>query len=452
MVRAVTLLLALGLALAPRPTVLPAAIGARYVVSGDALEARVDAFTTSIGIADQRAPAVSIAKWGDETFFEMRLVTPQLATSVDYEGAAVVWRSATAIARVYDREGLGQAGGLEFDVQLLARPPTNVVTFAMASRNLTFDYQAPLAHERADGSTWEVNPWGGLRERPANVNGSYAVYHATAAGDYAALGGHNYESGKAFHIYRPWAQDATGRRVWAALDIDATRTRLTITVPPEFLATATYPVLVDPTFGYSGTAASDDNIGGAHILAKATSNPASNGTLDSVTIKGRIKSDVAVNGHPNHGPAIYSDSSGTPNALLEGINSSGTLYTGSDAEVTKAMAGTTSLTSGTQYWLGSQQVGLISDYAGCDAWFKFDASGGTGNLYFKVSNTASNPVNWEATASGYTAADNEKVYIFGTFTASGGATPCRLLLLGVGCDVSPMTAMRWWSEWRKKAA
>jgi hypothetical protein len=297
-----------------------------------------------------------------------------------------------------------------------------VLTFSLQTKGLTFDRQPVFANgPDADGYMWQENGRGGIQRHRPNVDGSYAVYSATD-GDYTALGGYNYRSGKAFHIYRPWAEDAHGTRVWCDLDVTVDAGLLTITIPSDFLAAAVYPVLVDPTFGYSGTAASDDNLANSHILCKAVTNPTA-GDLTSITIKGRHRFGTT----SEHEPALFSDSSGTPNAKLAAVDTGGTVYTGSDAEVTTniSLVGITA----TQYWLGSRNE--PGNGIGVDNWFKFDASGGTANMYFK---SPAQGTDWEADATGYSSADNEKVYIYGTFTASGGgAIPqaATMTLMGV---------------------
>lgn len=397
-----------------------AAIAAAYAVEGTALVGR-DRRLSPVEIGDTKQPdfkpQIKIPRWNNAANVSIRLATTEPA-AVTFEREAVVYRGATFEARFYGIDDIERADGHEFEVRLLERPASNVLTFTVQHKGGEWTRQEPLEHENPDGSTWGLNPWGGERRRPAHVNGSY-VYYVDQAGDYSAIGGHNYRTGKVCHIYRPWAEDAAGVRVWCDLRLSDDTSILTIAIPSAFLDAAAYPVVVDPTFGYSGVAASDDNIGGAHILCKALTTPASNGSLTSITIKGRIKGNVGRD--PDHAPAIYSDSAGVPNAKLAAVDTVGSTYAGADGEVTTNIA-FASLVSGTQYWIGSRQAsGHANVFNGtCDAWFKFDASGGA-NFSFKVQ---SGEVAWEATAATFNnTATNEKVYIFGTFTASGGTTP-----------------------------
>lgn len=130
--------------------------------------------------------------------------------------------------------------GTEFDIDftLHSKPNTNVFTYIIeGAEEFDFLYQGELTEEEIRMGA----------QRPENVVGSYAVYHKTKKGH--IIGGTNYGTGKAFHIYRPKAIDANGEEAWAQLLYE--NGILSVTVPQEFLDTAVYPVIVDPTFGYT---------------------------------------------------------------------------------------------------------------------------------------------------------------------------------------------------------
>ena len=130
----------------------------------------------------------------------------------------------------------------EFGITLKETPVSNVVPLSVTTKGLDFFYQRPLTtEERFDGI------------RPPHVLGSYAAYHKTKTNN-------EYQAGKAFHIYRPWAEDATGKKVWCEFDADwdwENEQPLNITIPQDFLDTAVYPVFIDPTFGYLTAGASN---------------------------------------------------------------------------------------------------------------------------------------------------------------------------------------------------
>lgn len=134
------------------------------------------------------------------------------------------------------------AEGINMDFEFATRPSSNVIELTLRSKNLLYFRQNE-----------EPNPY---VIRPPYVIGSYAVYHAEGKKD------NKYKTGKAFHIYRPWAEDANKKRVWCELHIptnkngELTGENATITIPKDFLDNATYPVFVDPTLGYESVGAS----------------------------------------------------------------------------------------------------------------------------------------------------------------------------------------------------
>ncbi|GAI88795.1 unnamed protein product, partial [marine sediment metagenome] len=136
--------------------------------------------------------------------------------------------------------------------------------------------------------------------RPLNVEGSYAVYHATKGKVHSSQAeAEKYKVGKAFHIYRPIAEDALGNKAWCALHIDGYTDpkNLTITVPQQFLDEATYPVTIDPDFGEEGEGSSWQDIAtdtGSSRAGTAWPMPAPGGTVNWVKayLQGDVPCDV----------------------------------------------------------------------------------------------------------------------------------------------------------------
>lgn len=152
-----------------------------------------------------------------------------------------------------DVELIELSDGYELNIILKEKPKSNIISYSINSVNLDFFYQPFLKNLNPDGSTWEDNN-GDISTRPANVNGSYAVYYKDGkAGDFSKSGGKNYKTGKAFHIYRPEIFDANGIKVWGEMNYN--NGILMVTVPQDFLNKAVYPVIVDPTFGYTSIGA-----------------------------------------------------------------------------------------------------------------------------------------------------------------------------------------------------
>lgn len=173
-----------------------------------------------------------------------------------------------------------QEGGFEYEITLNEKPATSTITLKIETTGLEFFYQPPLDKEDFSNNTHtdrctetECFDKDGkrLRHRPENVVGSYAVYHKIQNGDYSAVGGKNYKAGKAFHIYRPKIIDSNGNWVWGKFNINETLGSLTITIPQDFLDKAIYPVVVDPTIGFTTLGVSD--VGGNAIIANKFTSP-----------------------------------------------------------------------------------------------------------------------------------------------------------------------------------
>jgi hypothetical protein len=166
---------------------------------------------------------------------------------------------------VHLTSALNKPDGYEFEVHLLEKPKTNIVSLSVRSKGLKFYYQGEITDDFEHQS------------RDPNVVGSYAAYHIDKSNN-------QYQSGKAFHLYRPWAQDANGTQVWCEYDPDWDGVSdLNITVPESFLETAQYPVLIDPTFGYLNSGASTylmDNQGVYYVSLRSKA-PSFSGSIVS---------------------------------------------------------------------------------------------------------------------------------------------------------------------------
>ena len=202
----------------------------------------------------------------------------------------------------------------EFDIDftLDKKPDTNVFTYIIEGVDeFDFFYQPELTQAEIDRGA----------SRPENVVGSYAVYSKTKANH--ELGKTNYGTGKVMHIYRPKAIDADGDEVWSELNYN--NGMLSVTVDQTFLDNATYPVTVDPTFGYTSQGASDDVIDSSSNDRMAGHKGASI-SGDVTEIAAYLKSSGGATNYQLH---LYSDSSGTPNASLVGTSNqaiSGSTY------------------------------------------------------------------------------------------------------------------------------
>ena len=248
-------------------------------------------------------PLAKLNRWGDECFLKFVFDDSEVDTkNVRVNDEKVEWDTPTFTFRYYPT-----ADGLEFEVVLKVKPLKNSFSFSIDSQNLKFFYQRPLTEEFNPDDCVELSEIyarlknGGEFWRPERVVGSYAVCHDSKRDN-------QYQTGKAFHIYRPQVIDASGAKAWATLNIDEQLGMMIVTLPEDFLDHATYPVVVDPTFGYT-------SIGASSAPASANTKTAcrfqltENGILSKITCY-----NSAVSGSGNVKGVIYNDSSGAPNA------------------------------------------------------------------------------------------------------------------------------------------
>ena len=201
--------------------------------------------------------ALDLFKWGEETSFQILLDTVPTPNHTFTENKIEV-ETPDFLLRVYpidtrstgdfygDVDDLVQChdGGLRFELVLKKKRPAmgNSITFSLMAKNLRCAYQRFLTEQEIIDAKII---------RPLNVEGSYAFYHVSKKNN-------QYMTGKAFHLFRPIVEDALGVKAWCSLYINPEITELTITIPQQFLDEATYPLTLDPDFGYSAIGGSFD--------------------------------------------------------------------------------------------------------------------------------------------------------------------------------------------------
>lgn len=247
-----------------------------YTDRGDKLEIASQSTINAAGenkveVAIDR-PAVTLKKWNGETALTVSYDKVKGEGKRKLLTDRIEWKDGKEEVHAYPLppgEGM-EDGGFEIEVVLNQIPETNVFEFHIeGAEDLDFFYQPTLTDEEiAHGD-----------RRPENVVGSYAVYHKEKSNHQA--GQINYATGKAYHIFRPKAIDALGLEMWADLSyIDGV---LSVAVPQTFLDNATYPVRVDPTFGYTTIGGTDHESWNQINCKNATSTV---GTLDSMSFYG----------------------------------------------------------------------------------------------------------------------------------------------------------------------
>ena len=195
-----------------------------------------------IEIRDRLTDAeVTLHRWDGEEALTIKRAKDQ--TNVPFARLMNGSRKERTVAKTTTVDGVE---AFEFDIELTERPDTNVFTYELERwEDLDFFYQPELTAEEIEQGV----------ERPENVVGSYAVYHKEKKNH--VVGETNYGTGKLYHIYRPLVCDAEGNEVWGQLHYE--EGELSVMVPQEFLDSAVYPVIVDPTFGYTSVGGTSVN-------------------------------------------------------------------------------------------------------------------------------------------------------------------------------------------------
>lgn len=239
-------------------------------------------------------PQVKIQRWDNEVNSSIRLQLPGLDDEVvTQEDEKVILEKGIYKAVMYDKPDASDEGGFEFEIHLQEKPLSNVFEFSVNTKELNWYYQPELSQEDIDEGAI----------RPENVVGSYAVYHKTK-GVINDAAGMDYKTGKAFHVYRPHAVDSNGDKIWGELNLDGST--LTITLDQNWLDKAAYPVIVDPTFGYTTDAATSISAGNTIRFTAATIPEDSKGVSMSFKASGSLKMKSA----------IYDDPSSLPTDIL----------------------------------------------------------------------------------------------------------------------------------------
>lgn len=334
------------------------------------------------------SPSVTLTKWGGEARLTVSYHIPNARES--HSSRMTVWRGELEDLVVYRQSNITEIG-----VVLHTLPALNEFVFFLSGHEDMRFLPQPL----------ESRP--GLHQ-PENVIDSIAIYHSTKRDH--VIGQRNYSTGKLWHLYRIRAWDSRGDSVYGHVRVDSNR--LIVTVPPAWLASASYPVFVDPTFG-------DISIGGTTLtiediarLAKAA--PSTSGTLDSITAFIEVTTAAK-----NAQAAIYDYTSDTDaGALLANSAASVSVNTGSSQEINFPSI-VTALTGSTNYFIGVQ----MASGAGTGVLYR-DNSGGNG-----LNATVSFPA-W-ANPFSETASSNDLYSVYGTYSEGGACG--RLSLLGVGC-------------------
>lgn len=334
-------------------------------------EDKKDRIEVEVGDSKQESffPQVKIKRFDNEVNFSMRYQCEHVNdVNMENKDGKIVWKNGKDEAHMYEVED-----GYELEAILNERPKEDFVTFTIRTKGLDFFYQGEITDKNMI--------------RPENVIGSYAVYMKKRKRNYEH--GKKYGCGKVGHIYRPKIIDANGNEIWGTMNIDEEKEILTIHIGKEFLDQATYPVRVDPTFGYNALGGTDYIFGdesAALAFLAGTYTAISGDVLESVSFYAR---KYAASETIDVG--VYRLQSGLPTTKLV---SSGTTVNNTVLEVFTVSMGSTSLTAGHEYCVALGGFGGDESASVYNTLIPMDS--GSGNEVSRRESTEQDlPNNWD---------------------------------------------------------
>ncbi len=359
-----------------------------YTDKGDRMEIMVASDVIEAGEAKvelmKDKPKVIFSKWNDEIRLSVSYGKVEASGDRDLLSDKMKWKGVDEEVHAYPLEN----GDFEIEVVLNKKPDTNVFEFQLDGyEDLDFWYQPELTQTELDEGAF----------RPENVVGSYAVYHKVKANH--IIGQTNYQTGKAYHIYRPKVIDDNGVEVWGELNYN--NGILSVIVPQGYLDNAKYPVRVDPTFGFT-------DVGGTTSLGQDRAS-VSKFTLseDGDVTKMTTYAWKHTAGDGVLGTAIYDDAVTSNPEDFQAEDSGDAITTTAEAWLDTTI--TVSLTTG-DYWL----AGWGNPFAN----FKFDSGGDFANKDGETYETWADPYGTPSFES------DRKISIYATYTADAPADSC----------------------------
>ena len=258
-------------------TKLPRVLTDKYVLENETFKREVkpnpkDRIEIEIGDSKQPdfKPQFKFMRWDNEVNFSLR-AEEKAGAIVETEGEKIKYITPDYEIHLYDKPEVSEDGGFEFEWVLKQKPASNILQATIQTKGLNFFFQPPLTQAEIDEGAF----------RPEYITGGYVAYHKTKGGMNRA-DGMEYKVGKAFEIYVPVVTDANGNTTKGILNINEQTSLLTVTIDQTWLDNAVYPVVVDPTFGYTTSGATTSTMSSTAIIGTLAT-LSETGTLTSMT-------------------------------------------------------------------------------------------------------------------------------------------------------------------------
>lgn len=380
------------------------------------LSSKVDSNVSSNG-------SLIISKFGGQVSLELELpdVIDDKTKTIDTSNPDIkTYADTKSQVNYYEKNMSDNSSAFEYEIILKDAPIKNRISIPIKTKNIAFLYQPPLNEEtqpkgytcNATSCTDESGEI--VKTRPEEIVGSYSLMAKN-------LKNNQYGTGQIAVIYRPFVEDAKGERVWADLYINDSV--MTITIPQDFLDKAVYPVIIDPTFGYTTLFGSENGyyttgdalIGGAFTLSE-------DGDVISIELGGRADTNIAY----IKGVIFDDDGAGGEAGTILGTSTEKALNSDVNQFWNCTFATPVSLSAG-NYWLGF----FISRV---DSGGKMAVNYQTGGNNIRADlSYGTTPVNWDA--SGDTEYNGYSMSVYAEYSPSGG-----------GGDTCTYTSGNWFIE------
>ena len=375
----------------------PATRGKFALNSGDG-DGKADADIIIGGSSAKFDPEIISQKWDGEAFLSIASLVPMRATP-EFDAQTERLELISQDGNRKDAWLRNLDGSLEYEIILGTKPPQPELLFNLDfSPGLEFIFQPPLTQIEIDRGNI----------RPANVVGSYAVYHSKK--------NNKYKTGKFAHLYQWTMTDADGKQAFGAIDIDPVGKKLRFSDPLNFLETATYPVTIGPTLGYTTLGASEDDTGNYIINNRVLSGVAGDANPGTFFYGGRIST-----GSGTVMAAFYADTgSTTPDGAAKVSGNAQLTVNSATKQFFSAAMTWTGITASTNYHMSINGVANV----------KTAADTGETCRYALRNHSNDMPDPWGPANEGFV---DVKMSCYLDYTASGGVTTrqYRLLTMGV---------------------
>ena len=341
------------------------------------------------GTSTRFQPLIIGGKWSDECWFSFVFPINNTSRNCTFVNGVVQIVLGNYSFKFYEDAN----GDLEYEIILGRKPAKSTFEIDIDfPAGLNFYYIPPLTQAEI----------GHGRIQPANAANSYALYWNRQ--------NNQYKTGKLCHIYRPLLTDALGNWTWGTITINPTTKKLTIAADSVWLRDATYPVVIDPTFGYTSLGANGDECNAGFLYGISTAAPSSSGTADSIS----VGIAYAASGRTLKGVIV--DHTNSDTLITNGVG--GEVSVPESGWVTSSFGTPPTITSGTEYYPCFTATGgsfyVAYDYTGTDYPTDWYGRADTSNSY----TTPESPGTWVLKDVQYS--------IYATYTEA--APPASLLL------------------------